>query len=157
MTQLKRFPLVSLMALGFAMPALAQTPADPAAKPAATASGPQAADEKKGADVIIVTANKREESVQDIAVAVTAINSELRDPIGLNTVQDYTNFAPGLTYSTASDRLGMRGVTRTTNNFGIRSGISNYVDGVYYSSAVPASRAGEAAGAATARHECASR
>src|SRR5262249_9847050 len=38
------------------------------------------------------------------------------------------------------DRLGMRGVTRTSNNFGIRSGISNYVDGVYFSSAIPASR-----------------
>jgi iron complex outermembrane receptor protein len=55
-------------------------------------------------------------------------------------VQDYTNFAPGLSYSTAVDRLGMRGVTRTSNNFGIRSGISNYVDGVYFSSAIPASR-----------------
>jgi iron complex outermembrane receptor protein len=55
-------------------------------------------------------------------------------------VQDYTNFAPGLSYSTANDRLGMRGVTRTSNNFGIRSGISNYVDGVYFSSAIPASR-----------------
>jgi iron complex outermembrane receptor protein len=120
-----------MMAMGMAMPALAQQ-----------ASGPQAtaAEKDRNADVIVVTANKREESVQDIAVAVTAISSTLRDQIGLNTVQDYTNFAPGLTYSTASDRLGMRGVTRTTNNFGIRSGISNYVDGVYYSSAVPASR-----------------
>ena len=91
-------------------------------------------------DVVVVTANKREETVQDIAVAVTAITSELRDEIGLTTVQDYTNFAPGLSYSTANDRLGMRGVTRTSNNFGIRSGISNYVDGVYFSSAIPASR-----------------
>jgi len=46
-------------------------------------------------------------------VAVTAITSELRDEIGLTTVQDYTNFAPGLSYSTSNDRLGMRGyVTR---------------------------------------------
>ncbi|MEZ6028449.1 MAG: TonB-dependent receptor [Hyphomonadaceae bacterium] len=95
---------------------------------------------RAGRDVVVVTAQKREETVQDISVAVTAITSEMRDEIGLTTVQDYTNFAPGLSYSTSNDRLGMRGVTRTSNNFGIRSGISNYVDGVYFSSAIPASR-----------------
>ncbi len=100
-------------------------------------AGPQL---RGNSEVVVVTASKRQETVQDIAVAVTAITSEMRDEIGLTTVQDYTNFAPGLTYSTSNDRLGMRGVTRTSNNFGIRSGISNYVDGVYYSSAIPASR-----------------
>jgi iron complex outermembrane receptor protein len=126
-----RFTVVSLMALSMAMPALAQQtpPAEPAAKA-----------DRNSNDVVVVTASKREETVQDIAVAVTAISSELRDEIGLSTVQDYTNFAPGLSYSTSNDRLGMRGVTRTSNNFGIRSGISNYVDGVYFSSAIPASR-----------------
>ncbi len=138
MAQFKRISLVSLLALGIAMPAFAQQ----------AESGPQTAPQagedqgtnRQDRDVVIITANKREESVQDIAVAVTAITSELRDEIGLTTVQDYTNFAPGLSYSTSNDRLGMRGVTRTSNNFGIRSGISNYVDGVYFSSAIPASR-----------------
>ena len=136
MAHINRISLVSLLALGLAMPAFAQV----------TETGPQTApqpsedQDDRGRDVVVITANKREETVQDIAVAVTAITSELRDEIGLTTVQDYTNFAPGLSYSTASDRLGMRGVTRTSNNFGIRSGISNYVDGVYFSSAIPASR-----------------
>ncbi len=126
-----RFPVASLMALGIAMPAMAQQTAQ---------TTPQAPAESSSRETVVVTANKREESVQDIAVAVTAITSEVRDEIGLTTVQDYTNFAPGLSYSTSNDRLGMRGVTRTSNNFGIRSGISNYVDGVYFSSAIPASR-----------------
>ena len=81
-------------------------------------------------DVVVVTAQKREETVQDIAIAVTAVNSEMRQEIGLNTLQDFTNFSPGLTFSVANDRIGMRGVNRNTNNFGIRSGVSNYVDGV---------------------------
>jgi iron complex outermembrane receptor protein len=133
MAQLNRISFVSLLALGLAMPAMAQN----------TTEGPQPpadGEDARGRDVVVVTAFKREETVQDIAVAVTAITDELRDEIGLTTVQDYTNFAPGLSYSTANDRLGMRGVTRTSNNFGIRSGISNYVDGVYYSSAIPAGR-----------------
>lgn len=135
MAQLNRFSIVSMLALGLAMPAFAQQPS----------TGPQPApqadeDQNDRRDVVVVTAQKREETVQDIALAVTAITGELRDEIGLTTVQDYTNFAPGLTYSTSNDRLGMRGVTRTSNNFGIRSGISNYVDGVYFSSAIPAGR-----------------
>ncbi len=137
MAQLNRISLVSLLALGIAMPAMAQnTTTQPQAAP--QTAPPE--DERTTRDVVVVTASKREETVQDIAVAVTAITSELRDEVGLTTVQDYTNFAPGLSYSTAADRLGMRGVTRTSNNFGIRSGISNYVDGVYFSSAIPASR-----------------
>jgi iron complex outermembrane receptor protein len=143
MTHRNRLSLVSLMALGIAMPAIAQEA--PAQTAPAAAAGPQQAtppaEDRLSRDVVVVTAQKREESVQDIAIAVTAITSDLRDEIGLNSVQDYTNFAPGLTYSTSNDRLGMRGVTRTSNNFGIRSGISNYVDGVYFSSAIPAGRA----------------
>lgn len=133
MTHLSRLSLVSLIALSLAMPAVAQV-AQPAPQPP-----PEGENDRR--DVVVVTAQKREETVQDIAIAVTAITSDLRDEIGLNSVQDYTNFAPGLTYSTANDRIGMRGVTRTSNNFGIRSGISNYIDGVYYSSSIPAGRA----------------
>jgi len=139
MAQLNRISIVSLLALGMAMPAMAQQTGE-----AGPQSSPQpaAGDQERERDrnVVVITAQKREETVQDIAVAVTAITDEMRDQIGLTTVQDYTNFAPGLSYSTSNDRLGMRGVTRTSNNFGIRSGISNYVDGVYYSSAIPAGR-----------------
>ena len=104
MAQLKRISLVSLIALGMALPAAAQD------------GGPQTApqpedQDRMSRDVVVVTAQKREETVQDTAVAVTAITSQMRDEIGLTTVQDYTNFAPGLTYSTSNDRLGMRGVT----------------------------------------------
>ncbi len=138
MAHVRNISLVSLAVLGFAMPAVAQNAPQPTPQEA-QGDQTQTRAERAG-DVVVVTAQKREETVQDIAVAVTAITSEMRDEIGLTTVQDYTNFAPGLSYSTASDRLGMRGVTRTSNNFGIRSGISNYVDGVYFSSAIPASR-----------------
>jgi len=136
MAQLKRISIVSLIALGMAMPAVAQQTGEAGPQ----APQPAAGKERDDRNTVVITTNKREETVQDIAVAVTAITDELRDEIGLTTVQDYTNFAPGLSYSTSNDRLGMRGVTRTSNNFGIRSGISNYVDGVYYSSAIPAGR-----------------
>jgi len=87
-------------------------------------------------DVVVVTAQKREETVQDIGIAVTAISSETREEIGLTTLTDLTNFAPGLTFAVATDRIGMRGVNRNSNSFGIRTGVSNYVDGVYYPSSI---------------------
>ena len=69
-------------------------PADQAGKPAA-ASGPQAAEEKKGVDAILVIANKREESIEDVAVAITAISSEGRDKIGIQNDAGSDQHHPG--------------------------------------------------------------
>jgi iron complex outermembrane receptor protein len=129
MKRFVRLGAVCLFALGLALPAAAQKPADqsdPAAQP------------KR--DVVVVTANKREESVQDIAVAVTAIGSETRDELGIQSMADLTNFTPGLSYSTASDRIALRGIGRNTNNFGTEPGVANYLDGLYTSFATLGAR-----------------
>ena len=76
MAHINRFSLVSLLALGLAMPAMAQQ---------TTAQTPPQAppeeEDRRTRDVVVVTAQKREETVQDIAIAVTAITSDLRDEI----------------------------------------------------------------------------
>jgi iron complex outermembrane receptor protein len=126
------------MALGFAMPAMAQQTAQTA--PQTVPPPAENADQERDRDVVVVTANKREESVQDIAVAVTAITSEARDDLGLQTLQDMTNFTPGLQYNQANERVILRGVGRNTNNFGSEPGVANYTDGVYQSFASIASR-----------------
>lgn len=87
-------------------------------------------------DVVVVTAQKREETVQDIGIAVTALSAETREQIGIASLTDLTNFAPGLTFDVATDRIGIRGVNRNSNSFGVRTGVSNYVDGVYYPSSI---------------------
>ncbi len=134
MAQLNRFSLVSLLALGMAMPAFAQvTPAEPADQPPA-----EEADQ--GRDVVVVTANKREETVQDVAVAVTAVTSEMRDELGISTITDLTNLTPGLSYTSANERVTLRGVGRNTNNFGAEPGVANYTDGIYQSFASIAGR-----------------
>ena len=86
------------------------------------------------------SANKREQSVEDIAVAVTALSSTQRDTLGIQSVQDLTNFTPGLSYSTASDRIALRGIGRNTNNFGTEPGVANYLDGLYTSFATLGAR-----------------
>lgn len=83
---------------------------------------------------LVVTAEKREQSLQDVPVAVSAFTDERRETIGINSVQDLTNFTPGLSYATNNDRIAMRGIGRFTNNRSSEGGVAMYNDGVYTSS-----------------------
>lgn len=89
---------------------------------------------------VIVTAQKRSENLQDIPVAVTAFTADMRDLIGVETVQDMTLFTPGLTYNSSLDRLNLRGVGRYTNDFGSDPGVAVYNDGFYTSSTTSGSK-----------------
>lgn len=115
----------SLLAIAIAMPAIAQE---------APQTQPEAPD--RGRDVVVVTANKREETVQDIAVAVTAVTSENKQELGIITVTDLTNVTPGLSYTPGNERVTLRGIGRLTNSFGADPGVANYNDGIYTAFAV---------------------
>ncbi|WP_296594795.1 TonB-dependent receptor [Phenylobacterium sp.] len=83
---------------------------------------------------LVVTAEKREQSLQDVPVAVSAFTDEKRELVGINSVADLTNFTPGLAYSTNNDRINMRGIGRFTNNRSSEGGVAMYNDGFYTSS-----------------------
>ena len=89
---------------------------------------------------VVVTAQKRSESLQDVPVAVSAFTSEVRDLIGITTIGDLTDFTPGLSYATTLDRMSLRGVGRLTNNYGSDPGIATYSDGFYTASNVEAGK-----------------
>ena len=89
-------------------------------------------------DEVVVTAEKREQKIDKVPEAITAFTSKQRDLIGLDSMQDYTNFTPGLSYSSGNDRLFLRGVGRETNTVGSDPGVATYVDGVYNSATVSA-------------------
>jgi iron complex outermembrane receptor protein len=89
---------------------------------------------------IVVTAEKREQNLQTVAIAISAFTAQKRDSIGINTIQDMTNFTPGLTYSTSTDRITLRGVGRTTNVLSADAPVANYDDGLYETFAVAAGR-----------------
>jgi iron complex outermembrane receptor protein len=103
---------------------------------AAAVSGSAMAQDKTTTmlEEIVVTAQKRQENLQEVPVAITAFTDKTRDLIGITTVQDMTNFAPGITYSSSLDRMSVRGVGRNTNNLAIDPSIANYGDGFYNSS-----------------------
>ena len=89
---------------------------------------------------VVVTAQKRSESLQDVPVAVSAYTSETRDLFGVNTIGDLTDFTPGLSYATTLDRMSLRGIGRLTNNYGSDPGIATYSDGFYTASNVEAGK-----------------
>ena len=73
---------------------------------------------------IVVTAEKRSVSLQKSPLAISAYTAEARQLLGLNTLQDVTNFTPGLTYSAGTDRVFIRGVGRQTNTNGSDPGVA---------------------------------
>lgn len=89
---------------------------------------------------LVVTAERREQSLQDVPVAISAFTSEGRDLIGITSVQDMTNFTPGLQYSSQLDRVSLRGVGRTTNVHAADPSVSVYSDGIYTTSTVEAGK-----------------
>ena len=95
-------------------------------------------DKSGNIEELVVTAEKREQSLQTVAVAVSAFTAAKRDLIGVNTIQDLTNFTPGLQYNSSTDRVSLRGVGRLTNVLSADAAVANYSDGIYETFAVRA-------------------
>ncbi len=104
---------------------------------------PAAAAQEEGAqtqsrDVITVTARRREETILDAPVAVTAFGEDDILDLGLQSVDDVARFTPGLSFSAAFGRSSERPVIRGQANvlagvqFGVESGTAYFIDGVYY-------------------------
>jgi len=84
-------------------------------------------------DELVITAEKREQSLQDVPVAVSAFTSEKRDIAGITGIQDFVNFTPGMNYS-GTDRVSLRGAGRNTYYIGNDPGVASYSDGFYSAS-----------------------
>src|SRR3990170_7163476 len=82
---------------------------------------------------IVVTAEKREQSLQDVPVAVSAYTSVRRDLLGVNTIEDVARITPSLSY-TNNDRLSIRGFGRLTNAIGTDPSVALYSDGIFSNS-----------------------
>lgn len=106
-------------------PAWAQSASSPAAEAAPLPAQATQLDE------VVVTAQKRSQSINDVSSAVSAFTSETRQIIGLSNLSDFAKFTPGLTYSKNDDRVFLRGIGRQTNTGGSDPGVATYSDGLY--------------------------
>ena len=87
-------------------------------------------------DVITVTAQRREESLQDVPVAVTALNAEALDIRQVRDINDLQAHIPNAVISTGtgtanSARIFFRGVGEDESRGPIDPAVGIYVDGVY--------------------------
>ena len=119
---------------GISIAALAASPAfaQPVEPPAAA---------QEGVSDIIVTAQKRSENAQNVAVAITALSTEDIAASGVTSTEDLRAVVPSLNVTTAAGGFGLpriRGVGATGQGAGIENPVAVYVDGVYYGSAIGA-------------------
>lgn len=92
-----------------------------------------------GIEEIIVTAQKREESLQRVPITITAITAAKLAATGVSSTQDLVVVTPGLNVSTAGQGAyllpNLRGIGGTATGPGIENSVPVYVDGVYLASA----------------------
>lgn len=128
--------LVGLM-VSYSTPALAQIKS--ADDGAGTAESTQV-EAPEGVTDIIVTAQKREQRLQDVPVAVTALSSAMLVANRIMSVRDLSGVVPSLT---VRNQVGgsslpvytMRGLVATGSATGSDKGIATYIDGVFLGAA----------------------
>jgi outer membrane receptor protein involved in Fe transport len=99
-------------------------------------TAPQASDEVDE-DVIIVTATKREQTLQEVPVAVSVTSAAAIERAQVRDLKDLQTLVPSLRVSqlqsSASTDFIIRGFGNGSNNIGIEGSVGVFIDGVYRS------------------------
>ena len=81
---------------------------------------------------LTVIAEKREQSIETVPVAITAFGAEQRKLMGIAIIQDLADFSPSLNWTDIDDRVYIRGIGRNSDNLNNTSGVAIYYNGIYY-------------------------
>lgn len=137
--------LTASLALALSAPASAQADvaahADDTTGPSTAATSPTPASDSVDAAAapddaiatVVVTARKRNERLQDVPVAVTAISGETLEEQHINQAKDIASLTPGLNITSDSvsrSFVDIRGVGTTLIDT-VQPGVGIFVDGVY--------------------------
>lgn len=107
-----------------------------AAAPAAIAQDQDT--DQRTLSTVTVTATQRAESIQDVPIAVTALDPEALERAGVADIRNLDQVAPSFNMNTSDTQSGgitlrLRGVGTTGNNIGLESSVGVFLDGVYLS------------------------
>ena len=86
---------------------------------------------------IVVTAQKREQNLQDVPIAITALTAERIDRLGVEDSRDLSGLAPNLTVtqgttSNSAAVFSLRGISNGgSESFGLDNANGLYIDGIY--------------------------
>src|SRR5688572_2621951 len=93
------------------------------------------APEMRSIETIVITAQKREQSLQDVPIVVTAVSEQLLQDTGVKDIKDLTILTPGLLVTSTSNEsvttARIRGIGTVGDNAGLESSVGVVIDGVY--------------------------
>lgn len=102
---------------------------------AGAASAQTAEPEVNKVEDVIVTAQKREQNLQDVPIVVTALSQEALEGAGVHDIKDLQILTPGLIVTSTSNEAittaRIRGVGTVGDNPGLESSVLVTIDGVY--------------------------
>lgn len=86
-------------------------------------------------DRMIVTAQKREEALQDVPITLSVLNEELLQDTGVRDIKDLQILVPALSVTSTGSEIQttarLRGVGTVGDNPGLESSVGVVIDGVY--------------------------
>ncbi|MBM3929285.1 MAG: TonB-dependent receptor, partial [Sphingomonadales bacterium] len=125
----------SVLALVVAAPAAAQT-----APTEGTGGAPASQDEFQSANDIIVTATRRDETVQNVPIAISAFAGDLLQNANVTDVRGLEQLSPSLQTVTGQSNanntnISIRGIGTSGDNPGFEPAVGIFIDGVFRSRA----------------------
>ncbi|HWJ71332.1 MAG TPA: TonB-dependent receptor [Sphingobium sp.] len=89
--------------------------------------------DNEGMDEIIVTAQKREQSLQDVSAAVSALGADRIVSAQVNSISDLQTIIPSVNFGSDFNqaKIFIRGVGANTSTTGSSTGVAFHVDGAY--------------------------
>ena len=107
-----------------------------AAAPASAFAQPVSGENADDSNVIIVTARKVSENLQEVPASVAVVGSGTIDNLALDSVADISKVTAGLTFDDSFGRDSNRPVIRGQANILGDSGVAVFIDGIYFSGSV---------------------
>jgi iron complex outermembrane receptor protein len=107
----------------------------PLAAPGEATGASQTATTNISSEEIIVTAQRRSENIQNVPIAITALDSAQLTATGVADTETLRAAVPSLQVTTAAGGFGLpriRGIGATGQGPGIENPVAVYLDGVYY-------------------------
>lgn len=84
---------------------------------------------------IVVTAQKREQNLQDVPISVIALSADELKAAGVTDIKNLAVLAPGVTVTSTTNEnstsVRIRGIGTVSDNVGLESSVGIVIDGVY--------------------------
>ena len=111
-------------------------------------AGPAFAADEETLEEVVVTAQKREQNIQDVPIAISAFSGTLLQDKSIGDIGALTRFAPNVNLDTGSPFSGdtsvlsasIRGIGQDDFAFNLDPGVGVYLDGVYLARTIGANQ-----------------